>query len=141
MSPPLAGWAGGVDKRKVFVFGVFMDGASGKKIVLSIVVVTLVFSVLSWFPSPEPRDIGRLCIHCTLCWFLFKAKNWARWIMVVLLALGGSICAFALTSGQSGPEKSIALFVMSVTYLASAGLLAFSKSVEVYFSAPIQNDA
>ncbi|MFY9259038.1 MAG: hypothetical protein WAO71_00865 [Gallionella sp.] len=115
-----------------------MLDSSAKKIVLSIITAILVLSVLSWFPSPEPKDIGRLCINGALCWFLFKGKNWARWIFVVLLALGGAIAVFAITTGPSGTEKSIILLVMSVTYLASAGLLVFSKSVASYFSAPIQ---
>jgi len=117
-----------------------MADASGKKIILSIIVVTLVLSVLSWFPSPEPRAIGRFCINSAFCWFLFKGKNWARWIFVVLLTLGGAIGVFALATGQSGPEKSIVLLVMSVTYLVSAGLLAFSQSVASYCLAPIRND-
>lgn len=115
-----------------------MSDASAKKIILSIIAATLVLSVLSWFPTPEPKDIGRLCINGILCWFLFKGKNWARWIFVVLLALGGVIGVFGITAGPSGIEKSIVLLVMSVTYLASAGLLVFSKSIASYFSEPIQ---
>jgi hypothetical protein len=115
-----------------------MADSSAKKIVLSIIAATLVLSVLSWFPSPEPKDIGRLCINGIFCWFLFKGKTWARWIFVVLLALGGAIGVFAIASSHSGTEKSIVLLAMSVTYLASAGLLVFSKNVASYFSAPIQ---
>jgi hypothetical protein len=115
-----------------------MVDSSAKKIVLSIIAAILVLSVLSWFPSPEPKDIGRFCINGVFCWFLFKGKNWARWVFVVLLALGGAIAALAISSGHNGAEKSIVLLVMSVTYLASAGLLTFSKSVARYFSASTQ---
>lgn len=112
-----------------------MVNSSGKKIVLSIIIAILVLSVLSWFPSPESKDIGRLCINGVLCWFLFKGKNWARWIFVVLLLLAGVIGIFGIISIQNGIEKSIALLVMTTIYLASAGLLVFSKSVASYFSA------
>ena len=120
--------------------GIPMVDSSAKKIVLSIIAAILVLSVLSWFPSPEPKDIVRLCINGVLCWFLFKGKNWARWVFVVLLALGGAIAALAISSGHNGAGKSVVLLVMSVTYLASAGLLTFSKSVTSYFSATTQNN-
>jgi len=43
---------------------------------------------------------------------------------------------FVLTTGQPGIEKAVVLYVISFAYLASAGLLAFSKAVASHFSAP-----
>lgn len=114
-----------------------MNNASPKHIVISVIAVVLVFSVLSWLPSPDAKDIGRFFVNCVLCWFLFKGKNWARWILVVLLAVGGSMVALAIAAGQTSIEKAIVLYVMSFSYLVSAGLLALSKSVARYFSAPV----
>lgn len=111
-----------------------MSAPVAKHIVVSIIAAILVLSVLSWFPSPEPKDIGRFFVNCVLCWFLFKGKNWARWVLIVSLALGGTMGAIAIASGQFGIEKFIVLYVMSFAYLASAGLLAFSKTVTSYFA-------
>ena len=114
--------------------GISMGTPVAKHIVVSIIAAILVLSVLSWFPSPEPKDIGRFFVNCVLCWFLFKGKNWARWVLIVSLALGGTMGAIAIASGQFGIEKFIVLYVMSFAYLASAGLLAFSKTVTSYFA-------
>jgi hypothetical protein len=113
-----------------------MNAPSAKSIVVSIIAVILVLSVFSWFPTPEPKDIGRLFVSCVLCWFLFKGKNWARWALIVLLAIGGTMLVSAIATGQAGIEKTIILYVMSFAYLASASLLAFSRIVAGYFSAP-----
>ncbi len=112
-----------------------MFHSSGKKSVISIIVAILVLSALSWFPSPDSKDIGRFFLNGVLCWFLFKGKNWARWIFVVLLVAAGVVGIFGIISGQNKIDKSIVLLAMSTTYLASAGLLVFSKSIASYFSA------
>ena len=112
-----------------------MNALSPKSIVVSIIATILVVSVLTWFPSPEPKDIGRLLVNFLLCWFLFKGKNWARWTLIVLLALGGTMIAFVLATGQPGIEKAVVLYVISFTYLVSAGLLAFSRGIASHFSA------
>ncbi|THF67078.1 hypothetical protein E6C76_01435 [Pseudothauera nasutitermitis] len=119
-----------------------MNTLSAKSIVVSIIAVIIVFSVLSWLPSPEPKDIGRLFVNCFLCWFLFKGKNWARWTLAVLLAAGGTMIVFVMATGQPGIEKSITLYLMSFAYLVSAGLLSFSRIVASHFAAPtIQADS
>ena len=113
-----------------------MNTPSAKHIVISVIVVILVLSILSWGSPPDAKDIGRFLVNCALCWFLFKGKNWARWVLVVLLAAAGGIAAVGILNGQSSIEKAIVLYVMSFAYLASAGLLTFPKSVATYFSAP-----
>ncbi|MEJ7137426.1 hypothetical protein [Amphibiibacter pelophylacis] len=111
-----------------------MNHTAARKIIFSIIVVFLVLSVLSWFPSPQPKDLGRLCINGVLCWFLFKGRSWARWCTVVFLVLAVMFSASMMIAGQVGSEKMIVLAVVSVVYLTMAGLLVFSKTVADYFS-------
>jgi hypothetical protein len=75
-------------------------------------------------------------VNCVLCWFLFKGKDWARWSLVVLLAMAGTMLIFAMVVGPPGKERVVALYVMSFVDLVSAGLLAFSRTVSGYFSTP-----
>ena len=119
-----------------------MNTPSAKSIVVSIIAVILVLSIFSWFPSPETKDIVRFFLNCVLCWFLFKGKNWARWIMVILLTLAGTMVFFVMVTSPQDMEKAIVLYVVSFSYLVSAALLVFSKAVAGYFETPsIQKDS
>jgi hypothetical protein len=51
-----------------------------------------------------------------------------------LLALAGTTILFVMTNDSQSIEKSIVLYVMSFSYLASAALLVFSKTVAGYFT-------
>ncbi|MDR1994011.1 hypothetical protein [Azonexus sp.] len=111
-----------------------MNTPSAKSIIVSIVTIVLGFSVLSWFPTPEAKDIGRFVVNCVLCWFLFKGKNWARWVLAVFLTLGGTMGIFFVVAAPQYIEKNIFIYAISFFYLASAALLVFSRTVASYFS-------
>lgn len=113
-----------------------MNLPSARSIIIAIIVFILFSSVLSWFPSPDVKDVARFFINCTLCWFLFNGKNWARWTLVVLLAMAGTMLIFAILVGPPGIERVIVLYVMAFVDLVSAGLLAFSRTVAGHFSTP-----
>jgi hypothetical protein len=120
-----------------------MNRPSAKNIVVSIIAADLMFTLIliliRWFLLSEAKDMdmARFFVHCVLCWFLFKGKNWARWVFVVLSALDGIMEIFLIIVGLQGWEKVLAFYVytMSFVCLASAALLAFSKKVAGYFAA------
>jgi hypothetical protein len=110
------------------------NSAAAKKILVSIIVSILAFSILSWFPNPDSKDIVRFAVNCIFCWYLYKGKNWARWILVFLLGLAGSYGVLMSLNGNISLEKGVLLYAMSFTYIVSAILLIFSKVVSRYFS-------
>lgn len=59
--------------------------------------------------------VGGTLIGLVLVYFLWKGKNAARWITVVLLLLG---IGFIVWSAQSIPEGSVALGIMGLYFIA-----------------------
>ena len=74
-----------------------------------ICLVSVALSIYSWLPNPELKDYVRTGIACILLWFLYQGKNWARWTVGVLFALGSAFGIYALARlplslVQAGPR-------------------------------------
>lgn len=104
-----------------------------RKVVLLLIGGFLATSLMSWFPGPDVKDVGRFLLSCTLCWFLWKGANWARWIMGVLAALACILGAVALLRTSARMEAAVPLIAMTVFYCFAAYVLLSLQWVRSHF--------
>lgn len=105
-----------------------------KKTVLSISFGIVWFSVYSWFPNPEFKDLIRTLIGVLLCIFLYLGFNWSRWVLGVLSALGLVAGLLSIVRFTSNPSMLISLGLMSLFYAYAAYTLLNPKSLKAHFS-------
>ena len=103
-----------------------------KKIVIAIIFGIMWFSVFSWFPKPEVKDIVRTGINLILCGFLFLGAVWSRWVTGVFSVLG-SITAIAFILQVENPNKIMLLAVMLLFYAYTAFMLLNPKLLKGHF--------
>ena len=110
-----------------------------RKLVLLLIGGFLAISLMSWFPGPDIKDVGRFLLNCALCWFLWKGANWARWIMGVLAVLACVLGVVALlrTSMQMG--VLISLVAMTFFYGFAAYVLLSLQWVRLHFRSETPN--
>ncbi len=104
------------------------------KTVLSVIFGILWFSVYSWFPNPEVKDLIRTSMSALLCVFLFLGFGWSRWVLGVLSALGllaGCLAVFRFISSAS---MSFPLVIMSLFYAYAAFVLLNPKMLKGHFN-------
>src|SRR5688572_18535412 len=94
---------------------------------------------MSWFPGPDVKDVGRFLLNCTLCWFLWKGANWARWIVAVLAVLACVLGAVALLRTSVRMEAMVPVAAMTLFYGFSAYVLLSLHWVRPHFSAEAPN--
>ena len=114
---------------------------AGERIVLYIVVATLSISaaVIAWTtlatgPEKLPVQLVRFALTVLLCVFLFRGASSARWIAIVLFALGGlgaTVGGFAILRESA---FGLLLLAMGAAYLMNFALLAFNSSVKAHFA-------
>ena len=119
------------------------DARSGEKIVVTLITATLLLTACAIAWRSLPPGAGRLTtsiiglfITGVLCFFLYRGREWARWICVVLFSVSGIRGLIHLASfGVSvrNPFLGIALAAIAF-YLCAAGVLVFSSSVRAYFA-------
>jgi hypothetical protein len=119
------------------------DARTGEKLVVTLISATLLLSacVIAW--RSLPPGAGRLStsvigflITCLLCFFLYRGREWARWICIVLFSISGIRGLIHLASfgiSIQNPFLGIA-FAAIAFYLFAAGVLVFSSSVRAYFA-------
>jgi hypothetical protein len=115
---------------------------SGEKLVVILIAVTLLLSacVIAWRSLPAaggrvPTSVIGFLIVCVLSFFLYRGREWARWICIVLFSITGIRGLIHLGSpGFSirNPFLGIALAAIAF-YLCAAGILLLSSSVRAYF--------
>lgn len=114
----------------------------GKKIVIGIIAliiiidVTTIASNLLVFAMSGNIGYGiqkvvtgliRLLLEIGIFYNLYKGRNWAKWVIVVLLSLGG-----LLSLSLQLVTFSIILLLLGVAYMAMSVILIVSKSVKEF---------
>ncbi len=118
-----------------------IDEEKGKKLILwisaSSVVACIIVIVIYNLLLGQQQLIGqviRFILTSTLCYFLYREKNWARWTMGILLALGGFLGLFVgMSFHKQAPAGAIILELMAIVYMSSAYLLFFNKNVKHHY--------
>ena len=111
-----------------------------KKVVISVIVGFVWFSVVSWFPDPDARDFVRTFFGCVLCWFLYRRANWARWTIGVLSLLAVLASIPLLLSGNVSIARAILVLVVVIFYGYAAFVLLSGKYVAPYFTPSGRDD-
>jgi hypothetical protein len=106
-----------------------------RKVVLLLIGGFLVVSLMSWFPGPDATDIVRFLVNCTLCWFLWKGANWARWVAGVLAILACGLGAIVLLRTPMQMEAMVPLVAMTLFYGFAAHVLLSLQWVRSHFMA------
>lgn len=103
--------------------------------VLGIIIGVIWFSVYSWFPSPEIKDLVRTALGVVLCVCLYLGYAWSRWVLGVLSLVG---CVFGVIivaekSASSGVDHLVILAFMLFFYGWAAFYLLNPKLLKSYF--------
>ena len=98
----------------------------------------ILFSIFSWFPDPEVKDYVRTSLNVILCSFILKGHNWARWVMGVLLGLGGvtSLIVLAKLNVELSDQGYASIFIivsMACLYISFAIVLVTQKFIPNHF--------
>lgn len=104
-----------------------------KKVIIAIIFGFICFSVLSWFPNPEVKDIVRTAIGVILSVFLYLGYSWSRWVMGALSALAAIIGIVALLSLSGDIRQIIVLAIMSCFYCYAAFYLLNPNLLKSHF--------
>lgn len=104
-----------------------------EKWVYAVIALSLFMGVVSWFPDPQTKDIIRLGLNVLLCYYLYKAKNWARWIMGVLFVAGGIASLMFVLSVEGHAVNKLLFLAMGLIYLLAGYVLFSSKLTGEYF--------
>ena len=91
-----------------------------KKVVIGIAFSFILFSVISWFPNPETKDLVRTSLAIILSICLYLGYSWSRWVMGILSALAVLTCLVSLSavSGNTGQLTIISLMLVFYGYAA-----------------------
>ena len=110
-----------------------MSADMSSLIVAMIALTTVVISFFSWLPEPEYTDYVRTVLACVLSWYLYRGKEWARLLSVVLYTLASiigvlTIAAFGIDGANIEP-----MIIVTAIYAASAILLNIKRVVGPHF--------
>lgn len=118
--------------------------AIGKKLVIGIIIVLLLNDILTTLSTTSLyalngylgkasqsllQGIIRLIFTGIVLFFLYNGRNWAKWLMVILLAMGTLLSLVSLFSGFN-----LILLAMGMIYLGIVLALLFSSSIEEFFA-------
>ena len=109
----------------------------GRLIVIGYIValLTISFCVIAFYvlvigPQKLPAQVIRFALTLALCIGLYHGSSVAKWILIVLLGLGGLL---ALVPVATGDPFAIALgLILAVVYLSFAVVMLASKSVKAF---------
>lgn len=114
----------------------------GKKIVIGIIALTLLIDVTTIATNilvfAMNGNIGhstqevvtgliRLLLEIGISYNLYKGHNWAKWVLVVLLSLGGLLSLFLVLA-----TFSILMLFLGIAYIAMTVTLIASKSLKEF---------
>lgn len=91
-----------------------------KKLVIGIAFSFILFSIISWFPNPETKDLVRTSLAIVLSVCLYLGYSWPRWVMGTLSVLAVLTCFISLTaiSGNAGQLTILILMLAFYAYAA-----------------------
>ena len=99
-----------------------------KQVVTGIAFSFLLFSVISWFPNPETKDLVRTSLATVLSACLYFGYSWSRWVMGILSALAVLICLLSLSS-VSGNAGQLTIIILMLTFYAYAAFYLLNPSL------------
>ena len=103
--------------------------------VIFVALVWLQLGLMSGVGAPIAQEMFRILMFAALFYFAHRGRNWARWIVIVLLMLNG---IGGVIVGATMHDLGWIRWVMvgsSLGYLAVAMLLAFSRDVRAFMRA------
>lgn len=102
-------------------------------LILSLINITVIGTLVSEPPTIE--DAIRFLLSIALCYFLYQGQGWARWVLGVLLALGGfaAIPSFFLLF-QVSFLGAVWLLIMGISYLGCSWFLLRSPEVKSFLA-------
>lgn len=106
-----------------------------KLIILGIIFGVIWFSVYSWFPNPEIKELVRTAIAIALCICLYLGYTWSRWLLGVLslIAVLFGIVFVATKSSSLGVDGISVLAIMLCFYGYAAFYLLNPKLLKSHF--------
>lgn len=104
-----------------------------KRVVIGIIFGFIWFSVYSWFPNPEIKDIVRTALGVILCVFLYLGYSWSRWVMGILSALAVVVGVVTLASSSGNMANMSVLVMMLCFYCYAAFYLLNPKLLSSHF--------
>jgi hypothetical protein len=114
--------------------------ARGRQLVIAVIAISIGASLLSTVLTASTlgtqrigRDAIRLILNILLCISLYQGKNWARWVVGVLMAIGGIAGILGGLALLSGTPLAFILILMGIAYFVCVYILFFVPSVKAYF--------
>ncbi len=116
----------------------------GKKMVIGIIVLVLLIDIITIIVtsslyvsagdmalalSKSLTGIIRIVIEGVILLFMYKGHKWAKWLIAVLLLIGGLLSVISMLAGIN-----LALFVAGVIYVVSGATLIFSFPVNCFLN-------
>ncbi|WP_157960450.1 hypothetical protein [Marinimicrobium alkaliphilum] len=104
-----------------------------KRIIIGIIFGFFCFSVFSWIPGPEVKDIVRTTLLIVLSTFLYLGHSWSRWVIGSLSVLAATLGIFSLLSTPGNIAQAIILGIMSCFYFYAAFYLLNPRLLTSHF--------
>lgn len=121
----------------------------GKKIIISMIAIVILTSILTTVGcafiyasnndttrliSQLVRGTIRLSLECVIFIFLYKGREWAKTLTIILYLVGGVFGVISSIGLLGASTFAILLVIMSILYIGFAVVLITSKSVENYLT-------
>jgi hypothetical protein len=115
----------------------------GKKLVTSIIILILLIDIftiaitssiyavngmMSYATYKIMQGIFRFILEGLILFFLYKGHKWAKWLLIILLFIGG---LFSLISFLA--NFSFIVLLLGIVYIVIGMILTTSKSVKIFF--------
>lgn len=115
----------------------------GQTLVISVIAIVILVSLLNLVgmaaiaPTQNTAKDGvRLVLTVSMCMFLYQGYGWARWVLGVLLGLGGLVAIpgalLVLTTSFFG---ALWILAIGVLYLGCAWVLLRSPEIKAFLAA------
>ena len=107
---------------------------SHEKWVYAVIALSLSMGLLSLFSDPQIKDLIRLGLNVLLCYYLFKARSWARWVMGFLFVAGGAASLMSVFLSDGLAVNKLLFPALGLIYLLAGFVLFSSKFTAEYFN-------
>lgn len=105
----------------------------GRNAVLIVIAIILFVAALSILLQPDAPSVVRFFLTCILCWFLYKGRNWARWVFAILVVLAVVLVMFAVITIPMPPIGYVILGALISVYGGTLVALFHPKLGAPYF--------
>jgi len=126
--------------------GIMDKAEKGKKLFLTIAIISLIASLLEILPSVLTKGISgaipglvRTVVEAMLLYYTFKGRRWAKIIMITLLSIGillVLILSISLAHAVMQPVMYVLMYITFILLFALYGgllyIIAFAPSFKEY---------